>query len=289
MGVIDFHTHIFSPEIIARRGEYLQDRHFSLLYGDPVSRMADNVTLLKAMNASSVDLSVIMGFPWTSEKFCEAQNSFYSTLHGLSLSRLFPYGSVPVIKGIDTDSWTREIRKLGLYGVGEVAFYTGGMTGDAISFLESLLDSSARHGLPVCLHVNEPIGHLYPGKYDPGFDRLFSVIKNQPDATIILAHWGGGLFFYELMPEVRSAFARVFYDTAASPFLYDERIFATACGITGPDKILFGSDFPLIQPTRYLESIRRVLYSSHDIERVCFLNAKGILGITEDNGRAPGA
>lgn len=281
MGVIDFHTHVFHPDIIDQRTQYLEDRHFSLLYNDPRSKMVDHAMLLRSMDAGSIDASVIMGFPWTSEKLCETQNRYFSTLHELSGTRLYPYGSIPAIIGIDTISWTQEIKRLGLYGVGEVAFYSEGLNDRNTRFLESLIDSSARCGLPICIHVNEPVGHSYPGKYPPSFENLFSLIRNQPEATIILAHWGGGLLFYELMPEITKAFARVFYDTAASPFLYNERIFTVARDILGSEKILFGSDFPLIRPSRYLESIRRVLQSPHDIEKVCCGNAQRIIDITK--------
>ena len=41
--------------------------------------------------------------------------------------------------------------------------------------------------------------------------------------TIIAAHWGGGLPFYALMPEVRDALQNVWFDTAAGHLLYDRR------------------------------------------------------------------
>ena len=38
----------------------------------------------------------------------------------------------------------------------------------------------------------------------------------------------------------------VCYDTAASPLIYDDRIWRTALDGVPPEKILFGSDYPLI-------------------------------------------
>ena len=54
--------------------------------------------------------------------------------------------------------------------------------------------------------------------------------------------------------EVPEALTDVYFDTAASPFLYRPEIYRLAGSIIGPRKILFGSDFPLIRPGRYLES-----------------------------------
>jgi len=42
---------------------------------------------------------------------------------------------------------------------------------------------------------------------------------------IVCAHWGGGLPFYALMPEVGKSFTNVFFDTAATVFLYQPQIF----------------------------------------------------------------
>jgi predicted TIM-barrel fold metal-dependent hydrolase len=84
---------------------------------------------------------------------------------------------------------------------------------------------------------------------------LYRLAMRYPTLTLVCAHWGGGLPFYELMPEVREACSNVYYDTAASTFLYDDAVYrvAEACA---PGKALFGSDYPLIEPKCYVKSIR---------------------------------
>jgi predicted TIM-barrel fold metal-dependent hydrolase len=71
----------------------------------------------------------------------------------------------------------------------------------------------------------------------------------------ILSHFGGGVFIYGLMPEVSDILSRTYLDTAASPFIYDYRIFEIACRIMGPEKIIFGSDYPLLPLARYLKEL----------------------------------
>jgi predicted TIM-barrel fold metal-dependent hydrolase len=39
--------------------------------------------------------------------------------------------------------------------------------------------------------------------------------------------------------------SNVYYDTAASPLLYDGAVWSRALPILGADRVLFGSDFPL--------------------------------------------
>ena len=80
------------------------------------------------------------------------------------------------------------------------------------------------------------------------------------------------------MPEVRSALGNCMYDTAASPFLYDDSIYDIASRITGREKILFGSDFPLVSPARYIEPIGRT--GDDELRRsVLGGNAARLLGI----------
>lgn len=279
MVITDFHTHIFPPETDRNRKQFLGDANFFQLYADPAARIIDHTNLLEAMTANSVNRSVAMGFPWISESLCARQNDYFSLLSSESNGKIVPFGSVPSTPDVDTAPWVQKIHDLGLAGIGEVAFYNDGLTSKNALFLESLLDSASRYGLPVCIHVNEPVGHHYPGKYRPEFDSLHSVIRNAPDATIILSHWGGGILFYELMPEVKKSFSRVFYDTAASPYLYDDRIYRVAMSIIGPEKIVFGSDYPLINPSRYIKSIKTHIKPATDAEMVLGVNAEAVLAI----------
>jgi len=116
------------------------------------------------------------------------------------------------------------------------------------------------------------LGHSYPGKGMTPLERFYELILSFPNLPIILAHWGGGLPFYELMPEVAKAMANVYYDTAASPFLYSKKIYAIVSEIVGARKILFGTDFPLLSPRRYYQELEESGLSGEDRERILGLN-----------------
>jgi len=57
------------------------------------------------------------------------------------------------------------------------------------------------------------------------------------------------------MPEVRELLKNVYFDTAASPFLYKPDIYLHVSRIIGADRILLGSDYPLMPPSRLLKEI----------------------------------
>ena len=68
------------------------------------------------------------------------------------------------------------------------------------------------------------------------FGGLLRIIENNPDVDFILAHFGGGIFVYALMPEISKALARTYFDTAASPYIYSATIFDAVRGIIGPEQ-----------------------------------------------------
>ena len=44
---------------------------------------------------------------------------------------------------------------------------------------------------------------------------------------------------------MRQDLQNVYYDTAASPLLYDQRVYRAVADCVGAERILFGSDYPL--------------------------------------------
>ncbi|GAI16379.1 unnamed protein product [marine sediment metagenome] len=48
----------------------------------------------------------------------------------------------------------------------------------------------------------------------------------------------------------------VFFDTAASPLLYSPEIYHQVTQLVGADKILFGSDYPLLAQNRTINEIK---------------------------------
>ena len=69
--IIDFHTHITAPGIIARRDEYLvRDAWFRDLYANPQARLSAAGDLIAAMDRAGVDHAVVFGFGWRDMDLC---------------------------------------------------------------------------------------------------------------------------------------------------------------------------------------------------------------------------
>ena len=109
---------------------------------------------------------------------------------------------------------------------------------------------------------------------------LWEFIKNFPEIPIICAHWGGGLPFYALMPEVLESLNSVYFDTSASPFLYSNRIYPVVASLVGIGGILMGSDYPLLTARRVLKDIEDSMVLNEDQKTaITGGNAVKLLGI----------
>lgn len=276
--IIDFHTHIFPPGTISRRDDFLADAAFSLLYAGHKSTMADDADLLRYMDEDSIDHAVAMSFPWHKEKFCSMHNEYMAAVMQQHRGRVSCFGMVAVNSGRDqVKSQVRKIKSAGLAGIGELGFYAEGFTPANAELTRHVLEAAAAESLPVCLHVNEPVGHIYSGKYAPRLDELYMILSEFRDVKVILSHWGGGLFVYELMPEVKEALQNVWYDTAATPYLYKDEIYDSAVAAAGAKKILFGSDYPLLGIKRYTGALNT--QDAAVREMVMYSNAAALLGL----------
>ncbi|MFH2132069.1 MAG: amidohydrolase family protein [bacterium] len=255
--IIDAHTHIFPDDIRRHRERYFKgEPGFELLYRDTQkSRMASAEELLAVMDEQGVDVSVVFGFPWQQPETTRLHNNtvmaavkrYPGRLVGLCC--LDPFMKHPVAE-------IERCLEGGLSGVGELAFYDRGLDDDVLNALQPVMDFCFEQDLPVMLHTNEPVGHEYPGKAPMSLQQIVNLIRRFPRNTIILAHWGGGLFLYGLLKkELKPLLENIYFDTAASPFLYDNRVYRFAAEIIGVDHILFGSDFPLLKPERYFREL----------------------------------
>jgi predicted TIM-barrel fold metal-dependent hydrolase len=251
---IDAHTHILPPDVIASRAEFaMLETWFAMLHASPRSRFACAPDLIASMDRAGIDASVAFGFAFRSPDLCRRCNDYVLESAAHWPARIIP---LAVVSPLEPGAVAEAARCLdaGARGIGEL-LPDGQGFGLEDTALAPLLDLARERGVPVMLHVNELVGHTYPGKGQVGPEHAYALAVRWPGLRLILAHWGGGLPMCELMPSARPALTDVSYDTAASPLLYDDRVFAEVSR-WAPDKALFGTDYPLLSQRRFL---RRVL------------------------------
>ena len=279
--IVDVHTHIFPDEIRNKRYKFFKNEpEFQSIYENSNAKMVSYEDMLTSMDENGVDVSVVFGFPWNNIEFAKVNNDYV-----IEAVKKYPGKFIgmcclnPLHK--DADCEVERCLKAGLKGVGEIAFYHSDITNEIIEKLEDVMRLCRNFNVPFMLHTNEPVGHEYPGKADMKLKGIYNFLKAYPENKIILAHLGGGIFFYNIMKkEVEDVLKNVYFDTAAVPFLYKNEIYTESLKFAGKDKILFGSDFPLIKPSRYFKDMDQVVIDKELNAKIKGKNALKLWGLT---------
>jgi predicted TIM-barrel fold metal-dependent hydrolase len=278
--IIDAHTHIFPPDIAENREHYCQrDAWFGMLYNDPRVKIATAEDLIAEMDASGVDVSVTFSFGWTDPTLIEETNSYvldavhrYPTrLRGMAVS-------LPTI-GERAVYELERCAQAGMIGLGELMPHGQGYHLSDIALLTPLIEVVRRYNLVVLSHCSEPLGHAYPGKGNVSLPDVEAFLTAFPDVRFVAAHWGGGLPFYTLMPEIQRISANVWYDTAASIYLYRDNIFPIVAQLVGVERILFASDYGLLSQRRVIARIRQAGLDEAHVAMILGDNARQLFSI----------
>ncbi|MFC1973739.1 amidohydrolase family protein [Chloroflexota bacterium] len=278
--IIDFHTHIFPPDINENRANYLGlDPSFDTLYANSKTKIACVEDIIESMDSNGIDISVVMSIGWMSTELCHQTNDYIME----SISR-YPKRLIGLcaVQPLLVDEAVAEIERCvrgGVRGIGELRSDIQGFDLGDKDLMEPIVQIAKEHHLIILSHASEPVGHSYQGKGAITPDVLYRFVTNFPDLPLVFAHWGGGLPFYALMPEVKKSLSSVYFDTAASPFLYRNSIVKHVTEILGAGNILFGSDYPLIKQDRIVNSINALDLPEEAKEMILGGNAQRLLSL----------
>jgi predicted TIM-barrel fold metal-dependent hydrolase len=278
--IVDFHTHVLPPRIKQDRAPYLsRDPAFAAIYGSDRASIATAEDLIDAMDRDGVDFSVIVNYGWSTHELCVETNDYILESAARYPRRLAGFCAVASCAGRESLAELERCARGGARGVGELRPDVQSPEFTSKDAMSPFVETLRRHGLLLLVHASEPVGHVYPGKGAATPGRLYPFIAAFSDLPIVCAHWGGGLPFYALMPEVRQALENIYFDTAASPFLYRPEIYAIASELVGGDRVLFGSDFPVMPANRILKEIEASGLDEETREEILAGNARRLLRI----------
>ncbi len=277
--IIDCHTHIFPAEVIADHARFAdRDPWFAALYGNGRARMASVDDLIASMDANHIDRAVTFGFGWSDPGLIRLANDAVIDAVRRYPDRLIGMAVVqPTDRGAAAE--VERCAQAGLRGIGELMPHGQGYRLSDTALLAPIAEVAAARDLIVLTHASEPVGHLYAGKGDVHAGDLLAFLAAFPQVHVVAAHWGGGLPFYLLMPEVAAVAANCWFDSAASPYLYRPSVFAAVADCAGWDKILWASDFPLIGHKRMLSYTAQAGLDPAHHAQVLGGNAAALLGI----------
>ncbi len=239
--------------------------------------MADADDLIASMDEQGIDVSVVLNIAWRDPDLCHETNDYILESVSRFPQRLIGFGMVALDSPQSTFKEIELCAQNGLRGIGEIRPGKG-LLNNLVPW-KPVVNAIIKNNLILLAHSSEPLGHDYAGKGDITPDSLFPFIAEFPGLKLVCAHWGGGLPFYALMPEVKKSLANVFFDSAASPYLYSPEVFVRVADLIGPEKILFGTDYPLLSSQRYLREIESLGLSPKVKGRILGENARTLLGI----------
>ncbi len=247
---IDAHIH-FTPPTLASELAGLNGREpfWELLLKPAASGAGQDWAtaerMIEDMDRAGLDKVVIQGSYWQQHETSVAHNTEVMALVRRWPDRIIGFATLQPKAGPAALTELKRCLDGGLAGVGELSPYAQGYRLDDPDFLR-LVEACIRSGIPLNLHANEAVGHFYPGKGTAPLVDYYRLAGLFPELKLILAHWGGGLLFYEQLPEVARTLANVWSDSAASPLLFPTaRIFPAALAAAGAAKLLYASDYPL--------------------------------------------
>lgn len=251
MRLIDAHVHLYPAEVDrdpAAWAEARGERHWAVLCtrkrrdGRPVQTLPTLPTLLAAMDLAGIERAVLLGWYWENPDTCFTQNRFYADCVRAHPDRLSAFATLHPRAG--AEAMRAELRRAqaeGLIGVGELSPHSQRHAIDDPVFRE-MLGLAGELGMPVNLHVTDPDSRPFPGRIETPADDFIQLARGFPGTTFILAHWGG---LHPLRDARFATLDNVYYDTAASPLLYDASVWTRGTTALGPSRVLFGSDYPL--------------------------------------------
>lgn len=251
MAIIDAHVHLYPAEVdrdpaawAAAHGE----RHWAVLCtrrrrdGRPVQSLPTIGGLLHAMDLAGIERAVLLGWYWEKPATCEWQNRFFAECVHAHPDRLAGCATLHPAAGrtatLAALAWARDH---GLVGLGELSPHSQGYRIDDPVF-EDALRTAGEYGWPVNLHVTDPETRPFPGRVETPLADFAALARKFPQTTFVLAHWGALL---PLRDPAARALPNVYYDTAASPLLYDADVWPRFLAAVPPERVIFGSDYPL--------------------------------------------
>lgn len=279
--IIDCHTHCFPTALGVDPRAWAAERdepHWADLVAPADRKSIQDWTtprrMLEAMEAASVDRAILLGWYWQNEATCRWHNEQIAAWCATDPDRFIGYAAI--LPNENTVAQLDYAHSLGLRGVGELHPGVQQFRSDDSNW-QTLADWCTAHRWPVSFHCTRPSGD-HPQAVATPLDDYVRMVRNHPELIFIFAHWGGGLaeYFKEGPPP------NAYYDCSASPLLYDWDIFARVIASAGPDKVLFGSDYPLrLYPKRARHAEMRGFVQ--DIQRFSGLSQVELNGLMGEN------
>ncbi|MCU0666541.1 MAG: amidohydrolase family protein [Candidatus Omnitrophica bacterium] len=259
--IIDMHTHAWPDKVAERAREHLESLFQHKMVGMPTLN-----TLDKFMLKNHIDTSVICAVATKPQQV----PSINDWLFGIKSRRYRVFCSMHP----DYPQWENELNRIRVNGDGVKLQpeFQGFYADDQKAF--PMYQVMEELEIPVLFHCGEELSGTMlvrsSGK------RIINIKKAFPKLKIIAAHFGG----FKLWEEAEKYLVGedIYLDTSFFfGFLPDQKV-RDLLFSHRPDRLLFGTDFPLVDQAQDLEYLARLGLPQILHERILYKNAENLLG-----------
>ena len=265
MKIADIHAHIFPDKLAEKASHSIGD-----FYGVSIEREANMHCLTAEDRLAGVTRCVVSNSATSAKQVFNANTFLAEAVRGhagyLAFGTIYP----------GMDGYEEELDRmleLGLRGIKIHPDFQKLAIDD-----ESAIDTYkaiARRGLPVLFHMGD-------NRYDfSSPERLTNLLRRVPDLQVVAAHFGGWNIWPQSLahPQPES----VLYDTSSTLGMTDRDIVLRLIDKIGPDRLIFGTDFPMWSPKEELARFLALDLDESSRQKILYKNFMKLLKLHDED------
>ena len=260
---IDAHCHIY-PEAIASKAVAGTDNfyHLNSVYKGTVS------DLLKKGEKAGIDRFIVQSVA-TSPKQVKSINEFIASEVKLHPDKLTGLGTLHP-ESTDIKGDIKHLLELGLKGVKLHPDIQQFKIGDYRCL--KIYELCEKNGLVILMHTGD-------SRFDfSNPNRMMPIMKIYENLTVIGAHMGGWSVWEEAMEQL-SDLPNFYVDCSSTFFFVSPQKAKMLIRKYGADKVLFGTDYPMWDYEREIESFFSLGLDENEIRSILSINAKKLFNL----------
>ena len=260
--IIDMHTHIFPGKIAEKAVDAI-----GRFYDIPMQEKGVSDNLLEKEKEAGVDRMLVCSTATTKEQV-QSINNFIARETAEHPEFIGVGSLLPDFE--DPDAEIARMKEIGLVGIKLHPDFQKFRIDDPSAYP---IYEAAQGKMPILFHMGD-------ARYDYSEPkRLLKVLTDFPQLIAIAAHMGG----YQAWNAAEDlpgylGHPRMYIDTSSSlPFMSPARALMISYA-HGTDRVLFGTDYPMWEPSEEMARFMKIPYSDKQRESIFHENAERLLG-----------
>lgn len=259
---IDMHVHAFPDSLAERAVAQLEEASGFQAVGN--GKVA---ALIESMDQADIDLSVICAIATRADQV----KNIYKWCRKIRSDRIEPFPSVHP-RTPKAARWIERFAKEGFFGIKLHPMYQDFAADDPET--DAIYAAAASCGLVVQIHCGRDFAFLDDDRASP--ERIARVLDRHPTLKLVATHLGGWRAWQEAERHLvgrdvhlETSFALTELGPEAARSLIERH---------GPQRVMFGTDWPWASQSEELERIRRLGLSDKHLRAVLYSNAARLMG-----------